>query len=251
MPLQESLSAPGPLHARPRRHRAGQAGCPLHSTRTAPPAPFRARCQPQARPRCPLSPGKAPVSPRCRSHLPVRRRAPQPSAAPRLRTWQQRGLPLAGGSPSRSPIGGAPARRARPRHGGGRRGAGPHQLPAQARGWPTAVRPAGHSALGAPRAAAALQRAALPGLCARLVGAGLGPGAAPPPPSPLPGPSCPPVTPRLLPRLLLPPHRPGGRGEGGRGRRTGQAGRGPQLELAEEPCLPRCHRCGQPCRAAP
>lgn len=280
---EEADAAPGePVRPRPCRHRAGEPGYPLHSPRAALPAPLRARCQPRTRPRCapvfpqprqgpgvPSAPDKAPVCPGIPSApakprfppapLSPPRSPPGPAALRRLRTCQQRVLPLAGGCPSRSPIGGAPARRARPRHGGGRRGAGPHQLPAQARGWPAAARPAGHSALAAPRAAAALQRAALPGLCARLVGAGLGSGAAPPPPSPLPGPACPPVTPRLLPRLfprllprLLPPsHSPGGRGEGGRGRRTGEAGRVPQLELAEEPCVPRCHRCGQPCGAAP
>lgn len=120
MPRQASPSAHGPLHARPYRHlellRDKRA---VPSTAAMPhsphlPTPVRARCRP---PQPQTSPGsrRCPAVSRPHSHLPARCRAPQPFPAPRLCTCQQRGLPLGGLSPSRSLIGRAPARRARPR----------------------------------------------------------------------------------------------------------------------------------------
>lgn len=164
--------------------------------------------------------------------------------------------------PCRSPIGGeerarffpASPRSCQPRgsrDGGspsGRRGgAGPrrHQLPAEGRGRQPPGRGRRHSAFRSPRAAAALQRAPLPGLCARLVGSGTwdpGPGCRRPSsparrPSPLPGPAChlPSVTPQLLPQAS--PSSPPFPGWGGGGGRT-EDGEGWEEEGAKQEPFP-------------
>lgn len=115
MPRQASLSAHGPLHARPYRHpghpqdkRGGPSIAPEpHSPRRSVPAagplsaprPSRAPSAPRTapRPRCP-SAAPAPLSPP--------RSLPGSLHPPQLGTCQQRGLPLGRRSPSRSPIGG-------------------------------------------------------------------------------------------------------------------------------------------------
>lgn len=119
MQRQASPSALGPLHARAYRHlglprdkRAVPPTAPVpHSPHL--PTPVRARCRP---PQPQTSPGshRYPTVSRPHSHLPARCRAPQPYPAPWLGTCQQRRFPLGGGFPSRSLIGGARSRRARP-----------------------------------------------------------------------------------------------------------------------------------------
>lgn len=103
MPRRASLSAHGPPHSRPCTHPAAiipsTAPAPHSPPRSVPaagpPARTKPRCpQPQAQPRCPRAALTSPLT-------------TGPSTTPRLRTFQQRGLPLGGGSPSRSLIGGS------------------------------------------------------------------------------------------------------------------------------------------------